>query len=134
MAEIIMSNPEKLHHPVGPYSQVARVKASEMIFLAGQTATDIDGKLVGAGDLEAQCKQIYANIEAALQSVGAGWGNVVHFTNYLINRDDQPRFVKYRMTFFPQIFPKGFPPNTILFVEKLLNKEFLVEVEAMAVL
>jgi enamine deaminase RidA (YjgF/YER057c/UK114 family) len=59
---------------------------------------------------------------------------VVHFTNYLINRDDQPRFVKYRMTFFPQIFPNGYPPNTILFVDKLLNKEFLVEVQAMAVL
>jgi enamine deaminase RidA (YjgF/YER057c/UK114 family) len=83
-----MSNPEKLHRPVGPYCQVSRVKASEFIFIAGQTATDKDGKAVGAGDLEAQCKQVFANVEAALQSVGVGWGNVVHFTNYLINRED----------------------------------------------
>jgi len=134
MVEIRMSNPATLHRPVGPYCQVSRVKASEFVFIAGQTATDIDGKLVGAGDLEAQCKQVFANIEAALRSVGAGWGNVVHFTNYLINREDQPRFVKYRLDFFPQIFPNGFPPNTILFVDKLLHKEFLVEVQAIAAL
>jgi enamine deaminase RidA (YjgF/YER057c/UK114 family) len=134
MVEIRMSNPETLHRPVGPYCQVSRVKASELVFIAGQTATDIDGKVVGVEDFEAQCKQVFANIEAALRSVGATWSNVVHFTNYLTNRDDQPRFVKYRLGFFPQIFPNGFPPNTILFVDKLLRKEFLVEVQAIAAL
>jgi enamine deaminase RidA (YjgF/YER057c/UK114 family) len=93
-----------------------------------------DGKVVGVEDFEAQCKQVFANIEAALRSVGATWSNVVHFTNYLIDRDDQPRFVKYRLGFFPQIFPNGYPPNTILFVDKLLRKEFLVEVQAIAAL
>jgi enamine deaminase RidA (YjgF/YER057c/UK114 family) len=132
MVEIKMMNPKNLHHPVGPYSQVSRVKASEFIFIAGQTATDMEGKLVGPGDLEAQCKQIYANLEAALQSVGATWSNVVHFTNYLVNREDQPKFVKFRLGFFPTIFPSGYPPNTILFVDKLLHKEFLVEVQAVA--
>jgi enamine deaminase RidA (YjgF/YER057c/UK114 family) len=134
MVEIKMVNPKNLHHPVGPYSQVSRVKASEFIFIAGQTATDMEGKLVGPGDLEAQCKQIYANLEAALQSVGATWSNVVHFTNYLVNRDDQPKFVKFRLGFFPAIFPNGYPPNTILFVDKLLHKDFLVEVQAVAAL
>jgi enamine deaminase RidA (YjgF/YER057c/UK114 family) len=134
VVEIQMSNPKNLHHPVGPYSQVSKVRASEYIFLAGQTSTDMDGKLVGAGDLEAQCKQVFANLEAALTSVGATWSNVVHFTNYLIRREDQPRFVKYRLGFFPTIFPNGYPPNTILFVESLLNKEFLVEVQAIAAL
>jgi len=134
MVEIKMMNPKNLHHPVGPYSQVSRVKASEFIFIAGQTATDMEGKLVGPGDLEAQCKQIYANLEAALQSVGATWSNVVHFTNYLVNRDDQPKFVNFRLGFFPTIFPNGYPPNTILFVDKLLHKEFLVEVQAVAAL
>jgi len=134
MVNIQMSNPKNLHHPVGPYSQVSRVKASELVFIAGQTATGIEGKLVGAGDFEAQCKQIFGNLEAALQSVGASWGNVVHFTNYLVNREDQPKFVKHRLGFFPTIFPNGYPPNTILFVDKLLQKEFLVEVQAIAAL
>ncbi len=134
MLDIKMSNPKNLHKPVGPYSQVSRVKASELVFIAGQTATDIEGKLVGAGDFEAQCEQIFANLDAALKSVGASWDNVVHFTNYLVNREDQPKFVKYRLNFFPTIFPNGYPPNTILFVDKLLHKEFLVEVQAIAAL
>jgi enamine deaminase RidA (YjgF/YER057c/UK114 family) len=134
MLDIQMSNPKNLHNPVGPYSQVSRVKASELVFIAGQTATDIEGKLIGAGDFEAQCKQIFANLDAALQSVGASWGNIVHFTNYLINREDQPKFVKYRLGFFPTIFRNGYPPNTILFVDELLHKEFLVEVQAIAAL
>jgi enamine deaminase RidA (YjgF/YER057c/UK114 family) len=134
MFEIKMSNPENLHNPVGPYCQVARAKASEFIFLAGQTSTDRDGKLVGPGDIEAQCKQVFANVETALQSVGATWRNVVHFTNYLVNSEDQPKFVKFRLGFFPTVFPGGYPPNTLLYVERLLHREFLVEVQAIAVI
>jgi enamine deaminase RidA (YjgF/YER057c/UK114 family) len=133
MVEIKMSNPAGLGKPLGPYSQISRVKASEFVFLAGQTATDQDGKIVGADDFEAQCKQVFANIEIALQSVGATWSNVIHFTNYLVKREDQPRFVKYRLSVFPTMFPNAaYPPNTILFIDKLLHKEFLVEVQAIA--
>ena len=60
MVEIKLSNPDSLHNPVGPYCQVGRVKASEWIFLAGQTSTDRDGKTVGADDIEAQCKQVFS--------------------------------------------------------------------------
>ena len=105
MVEIKMSNPAGLGKPLGPYSQISRVKASEFIFLAGQTATDQDGKIVGADDFEAQCKQVFGNIEIALHSVGATWSNVIHFTNYLVKREDQPRFVKYRLSVFPTMFP-----------------------------
>jgi enamine deaminase RidA (YjgF/YER057c/UK114 family) len=62
--------------------QVSGVKASEFVFIPWQTSTDIDGNLVGAGDFEAQCKQVFADIEAALRSVGASWTNAVHFINY----------------------------------------------------
>jgi enamine deaminase RidA (YjgF/YER057c/UK114 family) len=134
MVEITMLNPADLHHPVGPYSQVSRVKISELVFLAGQTATDVDGNTVGADDVEAQCRQVFANVEAGLRSVGAGWGNVVHFTNYLIRRDDLPIFVKYRNQVFPSWFPMGAPPNTLLFIERLLRDEFRVEVQAIAAL
>ena len=134
MFDIKMLNPDKLHHPVGPYCQVARVKASELVFLAGQTSTDIAGKLVGEGDFVAQCKQVYSNVETALQSVDAGWENVVHFTNYLVNPEDQPKLVKFRLAFFPSAFPRGYPPNTLLYVERLLRKEFLLEVQAIAAL
>ena len=134
MVEIKLSNPDTLHSPVGPYCQVGSVKASEWVFIAGQTATDKEGRLVGAGDFEAQCHQVFANVEAALRAAGAGWSNVVHFTNYLINPDDLPHFVKYRLGTFPKMFPRGYPPNTLLYVHRLLHKEFLLEVQAIAAL
>ena len=79
-------------------------------------------------------RQVFENVEIALQSVGAGWSNVVHFTNYLVNPEDQPRLVKFRLEFFPGAFPNGYPPNTLLYVPRLLNPKFLVEVQAIAVL
>ena len=132
MVEIKLANPATLHKPVGPYSQSLKVKASEFVFIAGQTSTDLHGNTVGVNDIEAQAAQVYANVEAALKAMGAGWGNVVHFTNYLIKREDLPGFVKYRSGVFPQWFSNGYPPNTLLFVDKLLRDEFLVEVQAIA--
>jgi enamine deaminase RidA (YjgF/YER057c/UK114 family) len=134
VVEIKLSNPDTLHRPVGPYTQVGKVRASEFVFLAGQTATDKGGHLVGAGDIVAQARQVFANVEAALKAVGAGWSNVVHFTNYLVNPDDLPKFVEYRLSVFPTMFPGGYPPNTLLYVHRLLRQEFLVEVQAVAAL
>ena len=134
MIEIKLSNPATLHTPVGPYSQVGRVKASEFIFLAGQTSIDKTGQLVGAGDIAAQARQVFANVEAALLAAGADWSNVVHFTNYLVNPEDLPKFVEYRRSVFPAMFPAGYPPNTLLYVHRLLREEFLVEVQAIAAL
>jgi enamine deaminase RidA (YjgF/YER057c/UK114 family) len=132
MDEIRMSNPETPHHPGGPYCQVSRVKPSEFVFIVGQTATDIDGNLVGAGDFEAQRKQVFANIEAALRFVGASWTNAVHF----INSESIARISQGSSNFagisFLRSSPMVYPPNTILFVDKLLHKEFLVEVQAIA--
>src|SRR5262249_8724508 len=114
MPEIKISNPDTLGKPLGQYSQMTRVKASEFLFIAGQVATDRDGKTVGADDFDAQCVQTFANIEAALKSAGAGWGNVVEFTTYLVHAQDIARFMKFRLREFPRMFPGGaYPPNTL---------------------
>ena len=73
MADIKILNPDSLGKPLGQYSHLTRVKASEFVFIAGQVGVDRDGKIVGADDFDAQCVQTFANIEAALKSVGAGW-------------------------------------------------------------
>ena len=83
MADVKFLNPDTLGKPLGQYSHLTRVKASEFIFIAGQVGVDSNGKLVGDGDFDAQCVQTFANIEAALKSVGAGWGNIVQFTTYM---------------------------------------------------
>ena len=133
MAEIKIFSPDTLGKPLGQYSQITRVKASEFVYIAGQLAADRDGKVVGADDFDAQCVQVFANIETALKSVGAGWDNVIEFTTYLVHSQDIPRFMKYRLREFPKMFANGaYPPNTLLMVDRLVQEPFLVEVKAIA--
>ena len=135
MPEISIQNPDALGKPLGQYSQITRVKASEFLFIAGQVATDRGGKVVGADDFDAQCRQVFANIEAALKSQGASFGNVVEFTTYLVHSQDIPRFMAYRKREFPRMFPNGaYPPNTLLMVDRLVQEPFLIEVQTVAAL
>jgi enamine deaminase RidA (YjgF/YER057c/UK114 family) len=135
MPEIKIVNPEVLGKPMGQYSQLTRVKASEFLFIAGQLAGDKDGKIVGADDFDAQCRQVFANIEAALRSQDAGWANVVQFTTYLVHSQDIPKFMAYRLREFPRMFTSGvYPPNTLLIVDRLVQEPFLVEVQTVAAL
>jgi enamine deaminase RidA (YjgF/YER057c/UK114 family) len=135
MAEIKIYNPDTLGKPLGPYSQVTRVRAGEFLFIAGQVATDKQGNIVGADDFDAQCRQVYANIGAALHSAGAGFGNIVEFTTYLVHSQDIPKLMKYRQREFPNMFPSAvYPPNTLLIVDRLVNETFLIEVHTVAAL
>jgi enamine deaminase RidA (YjgF/YER057c/UK114 family) len=135
MPEIKIFNPEGLAKPLGQYSHVTRVKASEYILIAGQVAADKDGKIVGIDDFDAQCVQTFANIEIALKSCGAGWGNVIAFYTFFVHSQDVPKFMKYRLREFPKFFATGaYPPNTLLMVDRLVKEELLIEVQATAAL
>jgi enamine deaminase RidA (YjgF/YER057c/UK114 family) len=135
MADIKILNPDTLGTPLGQYSQLTRVKASEFVFIAGQLAADKAGNVIGVDDFDAQCVQVFANIETALKSVGGGWGNIVLFTTYLVHSQDIPNFMKFRLREFPKMFANGiYPPNTLLMVDRLVQEPFLVEVQATAVL
>jgi enamine deaminase RidA (YjgF/YER057c/UK114 family) len=135
MPDIAIFSPASLGKPLGQYSQIARVRASEFVFIAGQVATNRVGDIVGAGDFEAQCVQVFANIEAALGSVDATWVNVVQFTTYLANAQDIAKLMAYRRREFPGMFANGaFPPNTLLIVDRLVREPFLIEVQAIAAL
>jgi enamine deaminase RidA (YjgF/YER057c/UK114 family) len=135
MAEIEIINPGALGKPLGQYSHMTRVKASEFLFIAGQLGVDKSGTIVGDGDFDAQCVQTFANIEAALKSAGAGWGNIVQFTTYLVHSQDIPKFMTFRLREFPKMFANGaYPPNTLLMIDRLVIEPALVEVQAVAAL
>ena len=104
MPDIKILNPDVLGKPLGQYSHMTRVKASEFLFIAGQVAVK-GGKFVGADDFDAQCVQTFANLQAALKSAGAGFGNVVEFTTYLVHSQDIAKFMTYRCANSPRCFP-----------------------------
>jgi enamine deaminase RidA (YjgF/YER057c/UK114 family) len=126
MSEIEIFSPSQLARPLGQYSQITRVKASEFIFIAGQLSTDVGGK----NDFEAQCRQVFRNVESALASVGADWQSVVQFTTYMVHSQDIAKFMEFRERYFPEYFRDGiFPPNTLLIIDRLVQEPFLVEVQ-----
>ena len=125
MPEIRIYNVDALGKPVGPYSHVARVKGGETLYIAGMLA---------AGEtFEAQCAAVYAQVEKALHSAQAGWGNVVQFTTFLVHSQDIAKFYRWREREYPKIFPDGrYPPNTLLVVDRLVQEQFLIEVQTIA--
>jgi enamine deaminase RidA (YjgF/YER057c/UK114 family) len=129
--QIQILNPDSLGRPLGQYSQITRVKASEFLFIAGQVGAGKDGK--AAADFDAQCELVFANIGAALASQGAGFANIVEFTTYLVHSQDIAKFMAYRTRAFPRLFANGaYPPNTLLIIDRLVREDFLIEVSAIA--
>jgi enamine deaminase RidA (YjgF/YER057c/UK114 family) len=133
MADIKILNPETLGKPLGQYSQITRVKASEFLFIAGQVGAGKDGK--APADFDAQCGLVFANIAAALASQGASFANLVEFTTYLVHAQDIAKFFSFRTREFPKLFAGGaYPPNTLLVIDRLVQEQFLIEVSAVAAL
>jgi enamine deaminase RidA (YjgF/YER057c/UK114 family) len=132
-AEIDIYNPRELGPPMGQYTHVTRVRASEFLFIAGMLSGDAAGNVIGEGDFDMQTSQVFGNIEAALESAGATFANVVQFTTYLVHSQDIPKFMAFRLREFPKMFPNGkYPPNTLLIVDRLVKEHFLVEVQTIA--
>ena len=127
MVDIRITNVEALGKPLGQYSHLARVRANEFLFIAGMLAP--------GNDIGAQCAGVFGQIEKALQSAGAGWKNVVQFTTYLVHSQDIPGFMQFRLREFPKMFPEGvYPPNTLLVIDRLVQEQYLVEVQTVAAL
>ena len=121
--------PVSVHSTAGVgYSHVA--KAGDTVYIAGQIALDVDGNLVGKGDIEAQTHQVYANLQAIIEELGGSLEDIVKLTTYLTDRSHLEAFRRVRNRFFRV----PFPPNTLLFVSGLAHPDYLVEIEAVAFL
>ena len=120
---------------MGLYSQASRVKAGEILFIAGQLGLDAKGTLLGKGDAAAQIRQAFRNIGEILASQGASFSNVVEFTTYLTSAEGIAVFMATRTELFATLYPKGdYPPNTLLVISRLVHPDALVEISAVAAL
>lgn len=130
-ASIKRINPPALGSPPG-YSQVVEVRAGRLVFIAGQTALDRDGQLVGRGDFAAQAAQVFRNLGAALKSADCAASNLVKLTVFLRDMDNLPAYREARNRFFATASPPAAPAVTLVEVSKLYGPEFMIEIEAIA--
>jgi enamine deaminase RidA (YjgF/YER057c/UK114 family) len=119
-----------LHNPA--FSQVVTSSGTRTIYTAGQVSIDERGGLIGAGDLAAQTEQAMRNVGLALAAAGASYADIVKITTYVVNYQPEHRTIigKARAPFFANRTP---PASTLVGVAALALREWLVEIEAVAV-
>jgi enamine deaminase RidA (YjgF/YER057c/UK114 family) len=125
-------NPPDLHKPVG-YSHVAEITSGTLIFIAGQVAVDQKGNIAGAGDFRSQVEQVFANLGTALKAVGAGFQNVVKLNCYCVDTVEPSQIAVFREVRDAYVNTSNPPASTLVVVSRLARPEYLVEVEAIAV-
>ena len=121
-------NPPGLSTPTG-YSHIVSATGGRTIYISGQVAFDVKGQLVGRGDLMAQTRQVFANLDVALKAAGASFSDVVK-TNYYLLDASQVQVIRDVRS---QYFTKELPASTLVQVSRLANPDLLVEIEVIAV-
>lgn len=123
-------NADAVAQPLKPYySNAVRSEAGPLLWISGQVALDRDGKLVGEGDLRAQAEQVLKNIKAILNDAGADMEDIVKVTVYVTDIRAFNDIADIRERYFP----KDGPSSVICEVSALAWPEFMIEIEAVAV-
>lgn len=125
------SNPDTVAAPMGTYSQAVRVETGDAIWIhvSGQIAIDLEGNLVGPGDVRAQTRQVFENLRAILEANGATFADVVKIGTYLTTLDDLAGMREVRgeyLTAEP-------PASTAVQVVALVVPDALIEIDLVAV-
>ena len=123
-------NPEAVATPLKPYySNCVRSDAGPLLWISGQVALDAKGRLVGEGDLRAQAVQVLENIKAILADSNATMDDIVKVTVYVTDIRAFNDIADIRERYFPQ----NGPSSVICEVSALAWPEFMIEIEAVAV-
>ncbi|HEY6197694.1 MAG TPA: RidA family protein [Candidatus Binatia bacterium] len=123
--------PKRLNDPRPRYSHGIVADGGRLLFVAGQTAVDKDGNVVGKGDIEAQTRQVYENLTAVLEEAGGSLKNLVMTTTYIVDRKYREGYNKVRMQYYKETTP---PTSTLVIITGLAHPDYLIEINAIAVL
>ena len=126
---IQLINPPTVHKPTG-YTHAAKPVGCQVVFLSGQVALDVEGKLVGSG-FAAQAQQVFHNIEEVVKASGGTMKDIVKL-NFFVVGLDADRLTALRAARNKAIPQENLPASTLVGVTSLARPEFLLEVEAVA--
>lgn len=126
--------PKKFVNPpgmkaLGMYTQVTVAQGGSIAFISGQVSADVNGKIVGAGDIEVQAVQVFENLKLALGGIGATFDDVIKLTVFIVGFTQERRkaVMDVRSRYISTENP---PAATMVGVDQLVEPELLVEIEA----
>ena len=123
-------SPKRIPDPRPRYTQGILAEGKRLLFIAGQTGVDADNNVVGKGDVAAQTEQVLKNMKAVLDEAGASFADIVKITTYITD----PRFRDGLNPARLKYFGDNPPASTLVVVSGLADPDYLVEIEAIAVL
>lgn len=119
-----------MHKPTG-YSHVVEVIGGKLVFVSGQVALDKNGELVGKDDFIAQTRQIFENLKLALGFAGGTLHDIIKLNYYTVDVSHMPEIRAVRDSYLDK---ENYPVSTAVEVRRLVRPEFLVEIEAVALI
>jgi enamine deaminase RidA (YjgF/YER057c/UK114 family) len=130
MAKVVHNTPKGMHTPFSQYSHSVAVEGPhKTIYCAGQVAGDETGKILGPHDFEAQGELVMTNLKRVLAESGASLSNVVKLVSYVCSPHDVPKV----RALVKKHFPEAPPANTICVLRGLAHPDYLLEIDATAV-
>jgi len=127
-------NPKEMGAAPKFYSHAVSVGGQgKLVYVSGQVSWGPDGKVVGAGDMRAQCRQVFDNVTAVLKSAGATWDDIIKINGYMVGvtPDNVAAYREVRQNYLK---PGRLPASTLVGVTALVQPELLLEVEVVAAL
>src|SRR6201995_1968692 len=121
---------DRIRQPNGHFSQATMIEArGRMVFISGMTSRRPDGSIAGIGDIEAQTRQVCENVKAAVEAAGGTMDDICRVDVYVRNMEHFDKIHKVRREYF-----KGpAPAPTMVEIAKMTSPEFLIEMNAIAV-
>jgi 2-iminobutanoate/2-iminopropanoate deaminase len=114
--------------PVANYKMATRMEGGRLLYIAGQVARDAEGNVLAPGDIRAQARQVFQNLQRVLQAAGGDLPDLLKVTTYITKIEDFPAVAEVR----GQFFTGELPASTLIVVTRLAQPELLIEVEGMA--
>jgi len=125
-------NPKELGAAPKFYSHAVSIAGpGKLIYVSGQVSWGPDGRVVGAGDMRAQCEQVFKNLTNVLRAAGAGWGDIIKMNAYMVNLNAE-NVAAFREIRSGYLKPGQLPASTLVGVTSLVQPELLLEVEVVA--
>src|ERR1700758_5771293 len=122
---------DRLRQPSGHFSHATVTEArGRLVFISGMTARRADGSIAGIGDIEAQPRQVCENVKAAVETAGGTMDDICRVDVYVRNMEHFERIHKVRREYFK---PPA-PASTMVEVVKMTSPDYLIEINAIAVL